>query len=158
WCAPSPWSGASPCRASSASSHGRWCSWSRSSRSSRSSISADAARDRVMPPAPLNGAELGLIWALPFLGMLLSIALVPLRAPRVWEHHFGTIAFLWAAAFIVPCAIAFGSGIAAGEVLHTIMIEYVPFMILLFALFVVAGGIRIVGNLVGTPGTNVGLL
>jgi Na+/H+ antiporter NhaD/arsenite permease-like protein len=111
-----------------------------------------------VPPAHLNGAELGLIWGLPFLGILLSIALVPLRAPRVWEHHLGKIAFLWSAAFIVPCGLSFGSPTAANEVLHAIMVEYVPFMTLLFALFVVAGGIRVVGNLVGTPRTNTALL
>jgi Na+/H+ antiporter NhaD/arsenite permease-like protein len=108
--------------------------------------------------AHLNGAELGLVWALPFLGMLLSIALFPLRAPRLWEHHFGKIACAWSLAFVVPCAIVFGPLTAATEVMHTVGTEYLPFMILLFALFVVAGGIRIVGNLVGTPGTNTAML
>ena len=37
----------------------------------------------------LDGAELGLIWAIPFAGILLSIAIFPLVAPHFWEHHFG---------------------------------------------------------------------
>jgi tellurite resistance protein TehA-like permease len=39
--------------------------------------------------AEMNGATLGLVWALPFAGILLSIALFPLIAPHFWEHHFG---------------------------------------------------------------------
>jgi Na+/H+ antiporter NhaD/arsenite permease-like protein len=90
--------------------------------------------------------------------MLLSIAVFPLLAPRAWEHHFGKISAFWSAAFILPCAFVFGIETAATEALHTLIAEYFPFMILLFALFVVAGGIRVVGNLVGNPATNTGLL
>ena len=39
--------------------------------------------------AGLNGAELGLAWAVPFAGILLSIALFPLFAPHFWHHNFG---------------------------------------------------------------------
>jgi Na+/H+ antiporter NhaD/arsenite permease-like protein len=108
--------------------------------------------------AHLDGAGLSIAWSLPFVGILLSIAFFPLFAPRIWEHHFGKIAVFWAAAFIVPCAAVFGVETAATEVLHTLAVEYLPFILLLFALFVVSGGIRVVGNLVGTPGTNTGVL
>ena len=108
--------------------------------------------------AHLNGAELGLAWSLPFVGLLISIALFPLFAPRFWEHHFGKIAATWATAFILPCAVAFDIRTTATETLYTLAVEYLPFIILLFALFVVAGGIRLVGNLVGTPGTNTAML
>jgi hypothetical protein len=104
--------------------------------------------------AHLSGSGLGVAWVLPFVGMLLSIAVFPLVAPRFWEHHFGKIPAVWSAAFIAPCALVFGAETAATVVLHTLALEYLPFIILLFALFVVAGGIRVVGNLVGTPGTN----
>src|SRR5262249_38820890 len=46
----------------------------------------------------------------------------------------------------------------AAQVLHTFLLDYLPFIILLFTLFVVAGGIRVSGNLVGTPATNSALL
>ena len=104
------------------------------------------------------GAQLSILWVLPFVGMLLSIALFPLFAAHFWEHHFGKIAAFWAAALIVPGVVAYGPGIVIGELLHTLHFEYLPFIILLFALFVVAGGIRLVGNLVGTPATNTGML
>lgn len=108
--------------------------------------------------AHLNGAELSVAWAIPFVGLLLSIALFPLLSPHIWEHHFGKIAALWALIFILPCAAIFGVNTAVTEALHTMMIEYLPFIILLFSLFAIAGGIRVHGNLVGTPGTNTAIL
>jgi Na+/H+ antiporter NhaD/arsenite permease-like protein len=106
----------------------------------------------------LDGAGLSLLWSLPFTGLLLSIALLPLLAPQFWEHHFGKAAVFWACAFLVPCAAVFGIGTAAYETLHALLLDYLPFIILLFALFVVAGGIHVAGNLTGTPATNTALL
>ncbi|ACA18629.1 conserved hypothetical protein [Methylobacterium sp. 4-46] len=106
----------------------------------------------------LDGSTLSLAWALPFAGLLLSIALLPLLAPKLWEHGFGAVAVVWVAAFLLPCAVRFGAGTAAAEIWHTAVSEYLPFIILVFALFVVAGGIRVVGNLIGTPATNTAIL
>ena len=44
----------------------------------------------------LDGRDLGIVWALPFIGMLLSIALGPLLVSHFWEHHQGKIATFWA--------------------------------------------------------------
>ncbi len=106
----------------------------------------------------LDGAALGLLWAIPFAGLLLSIALLPLVAPHFWERHFGKVASVWTFALLVPCIIFFGVRTAGEEVLHTLLLDYVPFILLLFTLFVVSGGIRISGNLVGTPATNTAIL
>jgi Na+/H+ antiporter NhaD/arsenite permease-like protein len=106
----------------------------------------------------LDGAELGVAWALPFAGTLLSIALFPLLAPRFWQCHFGSIACAWVIAFIVPAAVAFGGPAAAAEVWRMLTLDFFPFILMLFALFVVAGGIRITGNFVGTPATNTALI
>jgi Na+/H+ antiporter NhaD/arsenite permease-like protein len=65
---------------------------------------------------------------------------------------------VWSALFLVPFAAIHGLGPALGEVLHTALLEYLPFVILLFALFVISGGIRVGGNLVGTAAINTGLL
>ncbi|NYZ12184.1 sodium:proton antiporter [Azospirillum sp. RWY-5-1] len=102
----------------------------------------------------LDGLQLGVLWVIPFAGVLLSIALFPLFAPNVWHHHFGKIAALWALAFIVPFAIRFGWELALYELLHTALLEYIPFVVLLTALFTVAGGVRLAGSLVGTPLAN----
>ena len=108
--------------------------------------------------AALNGAALSGVWIVPFLGILLSIALVPLTAPNFWHHHFGKTTAFWALAFVIPFAAQFGVPLALHEVIHTLLTEYLPFIILLFALFTVAGGIHIGGNLHGTPTLNVGFL
>ena len=106
----------------------------------------------------LDGGELGLIWIVPFCGILLSIALFPLLAPEFWHHHFGKISAFWAAAFLVPFVAIFGASLALFEVLHVLLLEYIPFIILLLSLFTVAGGIRLKGRLVGSPIVNTGIL
>jgi len=106
----------------------------------------------------IDGTALAGWWGLPFAGLLLSIAVLPLLAPRFWHHHFGKVSAAWALAFIVPFAVAFGPRAAAGGFVHALVAEYIPFIVLLTTLFVVAGGIFIRGNLHGSPGLNVGLL
>ncbi|SFB23294.1 transporter, UIT6 family [Collimonas sp. OK607] len=108
--------------------------------------------------AELDGAQLSVWWGVPFMGLLLSIALGPLLAPTFWHHHFGKITVVWSVAFLIPCALVFGVPTAAAGVVHAFMAEYFPFIILLLALFVVAGGICLRGNLHGTPALNTGLL
>ncbi len=106
----------------------------------------------------LNGASLGFLWALPFIGILLSIALFPLLAPHAWEHHQGKIAAGWALLVAVPMAFGYGLGTTAEAVAHTFLLEYIPFILLLLALFTTAGGILVQGNLHGSPATNTALL
>ena len=106
----------------------------------------------------LDGRELGFAWAVPFIGMLLSIAVFPLVAEHFWHHHRGKVAIFWAALALIPIALTKGSVTAAEAVVHTALMEYIPFILLLLALFTVAGGIVVRGNLHGSPGTNVTLL
>ncbi|MBV6632466.1 MAG: sodium:proton antiporter [Alphaproteobacteria bacterium] len=106
----------------------------------------------------LDGGDLGLLWAIPFVGILLSIAICPLVAPNFWHHHFGKLSAFWAIAFLGPFAVVFGWELALYELIHTMSLEYIPFICLLGALFVVAGGVRVVGTLRGTPLVNTGML
>ena len=108
--------------------------------------------------AALDGAQLSLWWAVPFVGTLLSIALGPLLAPHVWHHHFGKITAAWALAFLAPFALVFGPAAAGAGLVHALLAEYVPFILLLTALFTVSGGIYIRGNLHGSPALNTGIL
>ena len=93
--------------------------------------------------AGLDGKTMGLVWALPFAGILLSIAVLPLWAPGLWHHHFGKIALLWGLAVVVPFLLTIGAGGTLTELMHTLMLEYIPFIILILALFTVASGILI---------------
>ncbi|MER8483755.1 sodium:proton antiporter [Mesorhizobium sp. M1322] len=106
----------------------------------------------------LPGETMSLWWALPFAGLLLSIATGPLLFHHVWEHHYGKITFFWAALAVVPLAVAFGMPSATEAVLHALLTEYMSFIILLFALFTISGGILVAGNIHGTPLVNAGLL
>ncbi len=103
-------------------------------------------------------AGLSVAWGLPFAGILLSIAVMPLVAGSFWHHHFGKIATGWALAFLVPYAAVFGPGAAGGALVHTVMEEYIPFTVLLVALYTAAGGIYVRGNLHGSPGVNVAIM
>ena len=97
-------------------------------------------------------------WGVPFAGILLSIALVPLLAPRFWHHHFGKVAAGWGLVFIVPFAAVFGLHAALANALHALLAEYIPFIALVGALYIVAGGICVRGNLQGPPRLNTGIL
>ncbi len=116
----------------------------------------------MMEPASaaetIDGRALSLLWALPFAGILASIALGPVAFPHVWEHHYGKFAAFWSAAVIVPMIAAFGAGVSLATLLHTLLLEYIPFILLLFALFTVAGGILVKGNIHGAPVANSVLL
>jgi len=105
-----------------------------------------------------DGASLALVWCVPFAGLLLSVALTPLVAPGFWHHHYGKVAAGWAALFLVPFALVFGAGLALHEILLVALTEYLPFILLVTALYVVAGGIEIGGKLSGSPWMNAGLL
>lgn len=105
-----------------------------------------------------DGAQLSVLWGVPFAGILLSIALMPLLVPHFWHHHFGKVAAGWALAFLLPFAVVFGAGEAASNFVHALVAEYIPFIVLLTALYTVSGGIYIRGNLHGSPLLNVSIL
>jgi len=108
--------------------------------------------------ADLDGGQLSAWWGLPFAGLLLSIALCPVFIPHFWHRHFGKISFAWVLAFLLPCVTRFGFGSTVNVTVHVLIAEFFPFVIMLTALFVVAGGICVRGNLHGTPALNTSLL
>ncbi|UCF78307.1 MAG: sodium:proton antiporter [Candidatus Eiseniibacteriota bacterium] len=103
------------------------------------------------------GTLLPLWSALPFIGILLSIALFPLLAPTFWHHNYPKVSLFWALVFAVPFLIVF-KNLAGYEILHIYLIDYIPFIILLWGLFTVSGGILLRGKLQGTPALNTLLL
>lgn len=108
--------------------------------------------------ADFDGAQLTAVWGIPFAGILLSIALMPLLTPHFWHHHYGKVAAVWALAFLLPFAAVFGVDVAGVNLVHALLAEYIPFIILLTALFTVSGGIFIRGNLHGSPALNTAIL
>lgn len=118
---------------------------------------ASATATEAPHPAPALGATLPAWSGLPFAGILLSIALFPLLAPRFWHHRYPLVSLFWALTLLVPFLVTHG-GTALHEILHTALLEYVPFVILLSSLFVIGGGIYMRGNLRGAPQINVAVL
>jgi len=104
------------------------------------------------------GAQLPLASALPFVALLAAIALLPLVAPRWWHpNHNKTIL-----AVAVSLPVLWHLGIALGDpgraVLAEKLHEYVGFIVVIGALFVISGGIHVQGSLSGTPLVNTGML
>ncbi|MCX7816097.1 MAG: sodium:proton antiporter [Syntrophales bacterium] len=119
----------------------------------------------LITPSPLGaaanpesiGKALPLWSVLPFVGILLSIALFPLLKPEFWHHHYGKVAAFWALIFALPFLYFFRET-AFHEIIHILLIDYIPFIILLWGLFTIAGGIVLSGTIRGTPTINTILL
>jgi len=93
-------------------------------------------------------------WALPFVGLLLAIAILPLAVPHFWESNLKKLAV--AAAFAVPVLVLYLR--AHPQALVLAALDYASFIVLLGGLFVISGGILLEGDLEATTRTNVMLL
>ena len=116
------------------------------------------AQHAFAAPSTFDGALLSLPWGIPFAGILLSLAIWPLLAPHFWHDHYGKITAAWSIAFAVPFTAAFGIDEAVHTFVHVLVGEYLPFVILLLALYTIAGGISVRGTLLGTPSLNTGII
>ncbi len=106
----------------------------------------------------LDGKNISLFWAIPFAAILLSIALFPLLAPHFWHHNYGKISLIIGVIFFLLFTIFKGASMSFFYLLEVYLLEFIPFIVLLLALFTVAGGIRLKGELVGSPKLNVILI
>ena len=129
----------------------------------RNNLAALAAFSAMMLPQPafaagLNGGELSFVWAVPFIGVLLCIAICPLVVPNFWHHHFGKVAVFWALACAVPMFFVHGGGTALHSIAHALIADYIPFIIFVGSLYTVAGGIHIRSSFIGRPAVNTAFL
>ena len=104
--------------------------------------------------ATLDGAALTWPFVLPFAGLLLSIALGPLLFPKVWHAHYGKIAAAWSILTLASLGWFAGGAAMSAVFVHAMLAEYLSFIVLLFALYTVAGGILVTGDIRGTPWNN----
>lgn len=134
---------------------------------SRPSVAAGALVPAFLTASPTSASgavqaqDLGTIlplWSIiPFVGILLSIAIFPLVAGRFWHSHFPKVSLFWALGFAVPFLAVFGER-GLHEILHIYIVDYIPFIILLGALYTVSGGILVRGSFNGTPLVNTVIL
>ena len=99
-----------------------------------------------------------LVSGLPFVGMLASMAALPVVAPRFWHRRMAVVAAFWIATLVALEALAAGPVSAAAAAWRAMVIDYLPFMALMLALYTAAGGILLRGAFAGTPAGNTSLL
>ena len=100
----------------------------------------------------------GLSWGIPFAGVLLSVALFPLVAPRLWHRRMGVILAGWTLILVASEVVFDGFPAGFHLVWHALLVEYLPFVVLLLALFTAGGGIRLAAGPWGRPGASTLLL
>jgi Na+/H+ antiporter NhaD/arsenite permease-like protein len=99
------------------------------------------------------------LWlALPFAGLLLSIALGPILARRFWHVHYDKAAAFWAILALVLLLATHGLTPTLDALAHTLFSDYLPFILMLFALYTTAGGIVVSDLAPATPRVNTLLL
>jgi Na+/H+ antiporter NhaD/arsenite permease-like protein len=100
------------------------------------------------------GKDLHLLAIAPFAALLLAIAVFPLTFAHWWEHNEnkGIVAGFLSAIVIGYLAFYFGEA-GVQTLIHAAM-EYVSFVLLLGALYIISGGIYIRGSLAGTTLSN----
>jgi Na+/H+ antiporter NhaD/arsenite permease-like protein len=108
----------------------------------------------LVQAAALDGSQLSWPWGVPFVGLLLTIATGPLLFPKFWHDHYGKITILWSALALAPLALLHGVFTASTAFAHAVITEYLSFIVVLFALYSVAGGILVTGQIKGTPTNN----
>jgi len=101
---------------------------------------------------------LSLFWSLPFIGVILSIALLPLLLPNFWKNHYGKISMIWILIVLLGIAISYGPGLSLSLFLTVMIDQFLPFFILLLSIFTVTGGIYLDGEHDGTPIINLMLM
>lgn len=108
-----------------------------------------------MPHEPLF---ISLLWAIPFGGILMSLALIPLVSLKFWHQHSGIILTGWIMAFMLSCIIVEGGGASLNILLSTLIHHYIPFMAMITVLFTIGAGIFIKMRGKASPFMNAGIL
>ena len=99
------------------------------------------------------------LWiCLPFVGVLLCIAILPLVAGEWWEKRQPLVIIVLSLLFVIPFTVMSGTDVAAETVLECLINDYFTFIVLLFGLYCVAGNINLEGDLAGCPRVNIIIL
>ncbi len=106
----------------------------------------------------LPGHELSILWSVPFAGILLTLSLAPLAIPKIWHSYYGRLSLGWALAALIPMTLFYGVEVMLYETLHTYLLHFIPFIILIGALYTISGGVKIDLHFPATPTTNTLLL
>lgn len=106
----------------------------------------------------LDGALLSAAWMLPFVGILLSLSIMPVAIPSFWHAHYGKITTFWAMIVILPLLYVEGQAVATHQIAETYLHEFIPFILMISALYVLSGSLHIDVFVKGTARNNTLLL
>ena len=93
-----------------------------------------------------------------FYGNTIIYSACPLIIPNYWHHNYGKISLFWAVVFFVFFIINFGFETTAFYTVEVYLKEFLPFIVLLLALFTISGGVYVESSFKATPLINVGIL
>jgi len=96
--------------------------------------------------------EIPLILLVPFALLLAAIAVMPLMLSHFWESNRNKLIIALVCSVPVLGFLIYNA--MWGELKHALLFDYVPFLILLGALFVITGGINITGDIEAKPSIN----
>lgn len=105
-----------------------------------------------------NASDVPLWLCLPFVCLLLCVAILPLTCERWWEAHRSKVTAACSLMFLVPFGTLYGVSEAVSVAIECVLDDYLSFIVLLFGLFCTSGNISLEGDLAGSPRVNVGLL
>ena len=89
---------------------------------------------------------------------MLSIAIIPIFFRSFWHHNYGKVSAFWGLLFLIIFTWNFGIEVSKFYLLEVYLKEFIPFIVILLALFTVSGGVLISGNMKGTPIVNTSIL
>ncbi len=93
-----------------------------------------------------------LLSLVPFVLMLASIAVFPLFWEHFWEHNKNKL--IIAIILSLPIIVFLVASNLTDKLLETMLFDYVPFIVLLGALFTITGGIFLSGDIEAKPSIN----
>lgn len=133
-------------------------------------MTAASACGEELQSFPSGLAQPSLLWATPFAALLLCIAVLPMvpRASEWWDNNLNKLLVSGTLAALVCAYIGLrGYGFAASApgtdailhlLHHSVVKDYLPFVILLFTLYSISGGIRLTGDIPAHPSTNASIM
>ncbi len=99
-----------------------------------------------------HNVSIPLLSIVPFVLMLLSIAVFPLLWEHFWENNRNKL--IIAIILSIPSIIYLLYAGFSHKLIETMVFDYIPFIILLGALFTITGGIYLSGDIEATPKVN----
>ncbi|MDR2723776.1 MAG: sodium:proton antiporter [Holosporaceae bacterium] len=83
------------------------------------------------------------LWSMPFLGIIFSMSCFPLLCPRLWSRCAGYVPLFWISVYVLAVGGFLGVAHVIPAICEPIITDYLPFIILISALYIVSGGIFI---------------